>query len=68
LKQVGVFLKDEYLTDLDAGKAFELLTGYSQNTLRQDLGKFYQFENKENLKRLHQTFSQVIHLIEAQQK
>jgi hypothetical protein len=68
LKQARVFLKDEYLTDLDAGKAFELLTGYSQNTLRQDLGKFYQFENKENLKKLHQTFSQVIHLIEAQQK
>jgi hypothetical protein len=68
LKQVGVFLKDEYLTDLDAGKAFELLTGYSQNTLRQDLGKFYQFENKENLKKLHQTFSRVVHLIESQQK
>lgn len=68
LKEVGVFLKDEYLTDLDAGKAFELLTGYSQNTLRQDLGKFYQFQNKENLKKLHQIFSQVIHQIEAQLK
>jgi hypothetical protein len=68
LKQAGVFLKDEYLTDLDAGKAFELLTGYSQNTLRQDLGKFYQFQSKENLKKLHQTLSQVIHQIEALQK
>lgn len=68
LKETGVFLRDEYLTDADAGKAFELLTGYSQNTLRQDLGKFYQFQNKENLKKLHQTFSQLIHQIETQMK
>lgn len=68
LKQAGVFLKDEYLTDLDAGKAFELLTGYSQNTLRQDLGKFYQFQSKENLKKLHQTFSKAIHQIETLMK
>jgi hypothetical protein len=68
LKEVGVFLKDEYLTDLDAGKAFELLTGYSQNTLRQDLGKFYQFQNKENLKKLHQTFSLLIQQVEMQLK
>lgn len=68
MKEAGVFLKDEYLTDLDAGKAFELLTGYSQNTLRQDLGKFYQFQNKENLKKLHQTFSQLIQQVEMQLK
>jgi hypothetical protein len=68
LKEAGVFLKDEYLTDLDAGKAFELLTGYSQNTLRQDLGKFYQFQNKENLKRLHQILSQVTNKIDALMK
>lgn len=65
LKQAGVFLRDEYLTDLDAGKAFELLTGFSQNTLRQDLGKFYQFQNRENLKRLHQVLSQVTHQIDT---
>lgn len=68
LKESGVFLKDEYLTDADAGKAFELLTGYSQNTIRQDLGKFYQFQNKENLKKLHQTFSQLIRQIETLMK
>lgn len=68
LKEASVFLRDEYLTDLDAGKAFELLTGDSQNTLRQDLGKFYQFQSKENLKKLHQIFSQIIHLIEVKQK
>lgn len=40
MKEAGIFLKDEYLTDSDAGKAFELLTGFSQNTLRQDFGNF----------------------------
>jgi hypothetical protein len=59
LKESGVFLKDEYLTDADAGKAFELLTGYSQHTLRQDLGKYYQFQDRENLKKLHQAFSAI---------
>jgi hypothetical protein len=68
MKDNGVFLKDEYLTDLDAGKAFELLTGFSQHTLRQDLGKFYQFQNKENLEKLHQTFSRITRQIEAQLK
>lgn len=52
LQQQRVFLKDEYLTSMDMGKAFELLTGYSPHTLRQNLGKFYQFQNKENLKEL----------------
>ncbi|MEO7991909.1 MAG: hypothetical protein ABI663_20305 [Chryseolinea sp.] len=68
LKEAGVFLKDEYLTDADAGKAFELLTGFSQNTLRQDLGKFYQFQSKDNLHKLHQLFSQLIQQIDKQSK
>jgi hypothetical protein len=52
LQQERVFLKDEYLKDMDAGKAFEILTGYSQHTLRQNLGKFYLFQNKQNLKEI----------------
>ncbi len=68
MKEAGVFLKDEYLTDANAGKAFELLTGFSQNTLRQDLGKFYQFESKENLHKLHKLFSQLIQQIDKQLK
>lgn len=68
LKEAGIFLKDEYLTDADAGKAFELLTGFSQNTLRQDLCKFYQFESKENQKKLHQIFSHLIHQLESKMK
>jgi hypothetical protein len=52
LQKEKVLLKDEYLTDMDAGKAFEMLTGYSQHTLRQNLGKFHLFQNKANLKEL----------------
>jgi len=37
LQQAKVFLKDEDLQKLEFGKAFSLLTGYSENTLRQDL-------------------------------
>ncbi len=52
LQQSGFFLRDEYLTDTEAGIAFELLTGYSRNTLRQDLGKYYLLQNKENLTKI----------------
>ncbi|MCX6182999.1 MAG: hypothetical protein NT150_13855 [Bacteroidetes bacterium] len=52
LQQEKVFLKDEYLTDMDAGKAFEILTGYSQHTLRQKLSKYYLYQNRENLKEI----------------
>ena len=52
LQKEKVLLKDEYLTDMDAGKAFEILTGYSQHTLRQNLGKFHLFHNKANLKEI----------------
>lgn len=52
LQQERVLLKDEYLTDMDAGKAFEILTGYSQHTLRQNLSKFNLYQSKINLKEI----------------
>lgn len=52
LQQERVLLKDEYLTDMDAGKAFEILTGYSQHSLRQNLSKFNLYQNKTNLKEI----------------
>jgi hypothetical protein len=52
LQQEKAILKDEYLNDKEAGQAFEMLTGYSQHTLRQNLGKYYQIQNRENLKEL----------------
>jgi hypothetical protein len=52
LQQEKVILRGDNLTDLNAGKAFEILTGYSQHTLRQNLSKFYLYQNKINLKEI----------------
>lgn len=52
LREEKVLLKDEYLNDKDAGIAFEILTGYSQNTLRLNLGKPLLYQNKINLKEI----------------
>jgi len=53
MQQERIFLKDEYLNNKDAGTAFELLTGYSQNTLRQKLSSVKEYQNKANLKEIH---------------
>ena len=52
LQQEKVILRDEFLTDMDAGKAFEILTGYSQHTLRQNFSKFHLYQTKPNLKEI----------------
>ena len=53
LQQERVFLKDEYLDKKDAGTAFEMLTGYSHNTVRQKLSSVKEYQNKANLKEIH---------------
>jgi hypothetical protein len=63
LQQIGIFMKDEYLTDADAGKAFEILTGYSQNTIRQKLARYTEFATLQNLLALKQTIAQVTNII-----
>jgi hypothetical protein len=60
LQKHKVLLRDEYLTAADAGKAFELITGYSQHTLRQDLGKYFQYENPENKENLRMILATII--------
>jgi hypothetical protein len=60
LQQGRVLLKDEYLSNMDAGKAFENLTGYSQNTLRQSLGKIEAHQNKTNLKEVENVLTRII--------
>jgi hypothetical protein len=60
LQKNRAFLKDEYLTAADAGKAFELLTGYSQHTIRQDLGKHFQFDNNENKESLRALLNKIL--------
>ena len=52
LQQARVFLKDEDLQKIEFGQAFEILTGYSQHTLRQKLGKANLTQKKENLKEI----------------
>ncbi len=60
LQHERAFLKDEYLTGQDAGRAFEILTGYSQHTLRQKLSKFNLYQTPENLKTLSQFLNRVL--------
>ncbi|MFZ6012433.1 MAG: hypothetical protein ACOYXT_18965 [Bacteroidota bacterium] len=68
LQKKGIFLRNHLLTDADAGKAFELLTGYSMNTLRQDLGKYHNFQNPENLKKLKHVLIGITDLIDNELK
>ena len=39
LRETKVILKDEFLNNKEAGQAFSILTGYSADTLRQNLNK-----------------------------
>ena len=52
LQQQKVFLRDEYLSDKDAAAAFEILTGYSENALRQNIGRFNLWITPPNLSEL----------------
>jgi hypothetical protein len=39
LRQTKIILKDEFLNNKEAGRAFSILTGYSADTIRQNLNK-----------------------------
>ena len=52
LQHEGVFLKGDNLDDKTMSIAFEILTGYSFNTLRQTVGKFAKSRTPENLKEI----------------
>ncbi len=66
MQESRIILKDEYLHKTEAGHAFAVLTGFSPETLRHDLGKFRDIENitKKNLSELHTVLKQLIHLVE----
>jgi hypothetical protein len=55
LQEGRIILKDEYLNKKQAGQAFNTLTGYSADTLRQELGAsgIGTSISKENIKELH---------------
>jgi hypothetical protein len=59
LKQERAFLNGEFLKDSDAGKAFAVLTGYSPNTMRIDLGDVPEIKNKINLIELDNLFAKL---------
>lgn len=67
MQQTGIILKGDYLTYLQAGKAFNILTGYSDNSLRQLLGTKGEVEGSkfEDYKELHQTLINLAQLVET---
>ena len=59
LQKERVFLKGEYLNDREIGVAFEVLTGYSRETIRQTVGKFAKSISVTNLKEIDQLLTRV---------
>jgi hypothetical protein len=55
LQKGRIIFKDEYLSNKEAGQAFAMLTGYSPDTLRQNLGKadLSRIVTKKNVRALH---------------
>ncbi|MEO8759605.1 MAG: hypothetical protein ABI388_01410 [Bacteroidia bacterium] len=68
LQKERLFLNDEYLKKTEFGIAIETLTGYSQNTLRQDLGKYENYQSKENLLKIDSFLTHVKSAIAAAMK
>lgn len=66
LQQNNIILKGSYLTFTQAGKAFNLLTGYSAHTLRQQLGTKGTLEGVkyEDYKELHEIITKLAKSIE----
>lgn len=63
LREYNFILKDEFMTNDLAAYAFHLLSGYSKNTLRQDLSKPYY--HKEPLKTLQERLKMLVHQIDV---
>jgi hypothetical protein len=63
LQKTKVFLKEEYLSDKDASLAFEILTGYSRNTIRVKLGQIHHEHSFAHGKTLIKQLENVIQLI-----
>lgn len=67
MQQAGIILKGANLTYSQAGAAFNILTGYSANTIRQQLGTKGEIEGVkfEDYKELHETIKHMASLIET---
>lgn len=67
MQQSGIILKGDYLTYFQAGKAFNILTGFSDNSLRQLLGTKGEIEGSkfEDYKELHEILTGMVQLVET---
>ncbi len=63
LQKANVFLKEEYLSDKDAALAFEILTGYSRNTIRVKLGQIHSEDSRTHRKTLVKQLESVIQFV-----
>jgi hypothetical protein len=65
LQKGRIILKDEYLNNKEAGQAFGILTGYSPDSLRQNLGKtdLPRIVTKRNIKAVHDALTNLTILI-----
>lgn len=70
LRHNKIILKDEYLNDKEAGYAFSILTGYSSETIRQNLNKkeITRLSTKKNVEILLRSLKDVQRYIENQIK
>lgn len=66
MQQAGLILQGDYLTFSQAGKAFNILTGYSANTIRQQLGTKGEIEGvkHEDYQELHRALKHLLELVE----
>ncbi len=64
LQNQKVFFRGEHLTDANAGKAFEILTGYSHNTIRQNLSRYTQLFTRYNLEALRKLATAILQVVE----
>ena len=67
MQNAKLILKNEYLNNTEAGQAFSILTGYSNETLRQELGHCKIAENvsKKNLNEVHNAIKQLLLVAES---
>lgn len=68
MQKAGIILKEDNLTYTQAGKAFNILTGYSTHTVRQQLGSKGESSGikYEDYKDLHTAIVRLAELIETQ--
>ncbi|MBI4930509.1 MAG: hypothetical protein HY841_07090 [Bacteroidetes bacterium] len=68
LRKTQVILKDEYLNNKETGQAFSILTGYSADTIRQNLNKseLARIATQKNITALLQTLTDIQKLIDKE--